>query len=102
LLPFYCEHIHKNPEFECSKLAMRMYSWAEDPMIGTLGETLKMLATVFETSWATSADLMQHLSKNVIELDIDKDFKISYYVWLLNSTLHILLYPKGFSNHLII
>ena len=43
------------------------------------------LEAIFDKKWATAAQLQAHLQQNVLDLNDDKDFKITFYVWLLGG-----------------
>ncbi len=88
LLPFYCEYIHKNPDYQCERMVSVIRQWlTKEPLPTTdVKDAVNMLASTFEKKWSTSAQLYAYLAQNIIDLTDDKDFKITFYVWLLQGS----------------
>lgn len=48
-------------------------------------ECLQGLINIYDKKWATAAQLQAHLQQNILDLTDDKDFKISFYIWLFDG-----------------
>jgi hypothetical protein len=49
-------------------------------------ECLLGIDDIFGSKWSSAAHLQAHLQQNPLDLTDDKEFKITFYVWLLGGT----------------
>lgn len=58
-------------------------------------ECLLGIDDIFGSKWSSAAHLQAHLQQNPLDLTDDKEFKITFYVWLLGGTWHQLRYIRS-------
>jgi hypothetical protein len=95
MLPFYVEYIHKNPDFISERFPTIIKQWldSEPTPSAEVRECLLGIDDIYGTKWSSAAHLQAHLQQNPLDLTDDKEYKITFYIWLLGGTLLIPCLP---------